>query len=166
MRRTFLILALVAIIGCSPKAEKEQYAGEIIFLIAPESTSDTHGEQEVESDVGYLLENVTPYFEKHRIKYEVRRGTPLSLTSLSGASIPVKGGDLPSVGYVLVKPAGEFVVRKGLGTDVDVITDVAEFFKIIEEQSRSHNIWLQPTRKSGAPSVSTPSLGVAAFAVG
>ena len=160
MKDAFFVLALLALTGCSASAEEGRYAGQVIFLLAPEGRSEAHESPEVESDLNYLLENVSPYFEKHRIKYEVKREEPAILIALNGKTLSVRGGELPSVGYVLVKTTGEFVVRVGLGTDVDVIMDVTNFFQIAKEQeARPHKTWLQPSRYGAAfPDASWPAL--------
>ncbi len=132
MRLVIVIAALVSVVGCSPQAEKEQYSGQVLFFHVQTHTGHEAEEtSEVEADLEHVIKGVATYLDKSRIKHDIKREIPFILGSFDGNQISLAKKDLPSTaGYILVKKDGSFVVRKGLGTDVDVMNDVVNYFQI------------------------------------
>ena len=131
-----LFTYLVAILAClSFSVYADEYIGQVIFYSynekAPVSVEEKQDMSEVESDFNYHVEGLFKHLDKYRIKYEVQRQSKFSIRAINGRIISIDKQAIPiSTGYIMIRRDGSYKINNGMGTDVDMLMDIIEYFGI------------------------------------
>jgi len=126
--RLILILSLLALFNYSLASE---YQGQVIFYSYLEKTVINQAQIETDSDFSYHVGNLLKILDKRKIKHQIENKSGFSIITLSGSTIRFNKAQIPiSTGYIMIKANGEYLVRSGIGTDIDMMLDIFQFFGI------------------------------------
>ena len=132
-----LFLSFLAIIASLTfAAHAEEFIGHIVFYSYDENLTATTDEEkqdmvEIESDFEYHVGVLFEYLNKYRIKYEIQRKSQFTIVAINGSVISIDKNAIPvSTGYIMIKMDGSYKIRNGIGTDVDMLMDMIEYFSV------------------------------------
>jgi len=131
-----LFLSFLAIIASLTfAAHAEEFIGQVVFYSHDENLPTTDEEKqdmvEIESDFKYHVGGLFEYLYKYRIKYEIQRKSQFTIVALNGSVISIDQNAIPvSTGYIMIKMDGSYKIRNGIGTDVDMLMDMIEYFGV------------------------------------
>ena len=134
MMKIFLsFLAIIASLTFA--AHAEEFIGHVVFYSYDENLPATEEEKqdmvEIESDFKYHVGGLFECLDKHRIKYEIQRESQFTVMALNGSFINFNQNAIPvSTGYIMIKMDGSYKIRNGIGTDVDMLMDMIEYFGV------------------------------------
>jgi hypothetical protein len=126
MMKKISIFILITLIftGQAPVA-KEPVAGYAAFFYLETSADDS----EVYDDFSYYLNSINPWLKDNKIVVSYYSKAPFKLKLSSGQELEFDVNDMElDLGFVLVKPNGQFKVYYGVHTDVDIQQLVKDFF--------------------------------------
>jgi hypothetical protein len=133
---------LVAILAClSFSVHADEYIGQVIFYSynekAPVSAEEKQDMIEVESDFNYHVEGLFKQLDRYRVKYEVQQQSKFTIRAINGSIISIDKQAIPiSTGYIMIRRDGSYKINNGIGTDVDMLMDIIEYFGIkLEEKN-------------------------------
>ncbi len=129
------ISLLVILVSTTFAASASEYNGQVVFYSYNEAgpASDIEKQEmiEVESDFNYHVEGLFSFLDKHRIKYEIQRKSKFSIKAINGSVISIDKTAIPvTTGYIMIREDGGYKIRNGMGTDVDMLMDIADYFGI------------------------------------
>jgi hypothetical protein len=134
MMKLFLsFLAIIASLAFA--AHAEEYIGHVVFYSYDENLPANDKEKqdmvEIESDFKYHVEGLFESLDKYRIKYEIQRKSQFTIVAINGSVISIHQKAIPvSTGYIMIKMDGSYKIRNGIGTDVDMLMDMIEYFGV------------------------------------
>ena len=124
----FLVLAIFFMPAVG--AAQEELKGHVgFFFVKPVKTDATF---EVHDDFQYYYKSMTPWLTQNSFAFSYHSTTPILIASpalkerLTFGEDPLKN----YVGMILIKPDSPHKISYGVGTDVDLILEIQEFFDL------------------------------------
>jgi len=134
MMKLFLFyLAIIASLAVA--AYSEEFIGHVVFYSYTESLTVNDEERQdmvdVESDFEYHVGGLLEHLDRYRIKYETQRKSQFDIVAINGSVIRIDQNAIPvSTGYIMIRMDGSYKIRNGIGTDVDMLMDMIEYFDV------------------------------------
>ncbi len=115
-------------------AEATEYLGQVVFysyIENPANKQDGQEQTEIESDLSYQVGNLLEILENKKIKNQIVNSSNFIVLTINGKKLQFSKIQLPvSTGYIMIRKNGEYLVRNGMGSDVDMMLDIYEYFGI------------------------------------
>ena len=124
----FLVLAILAMptFGTA-QAEMKGHVG--FFFVSPVNTD---ADFEVHDDFQYFYQRMTPWLSQNDFTFSHHTATPIVIQSPAlKEPLTIGKNSLKSyVGMILIQPDGTHKISTGVGTAVDLILEIKEFFEM------------------------------------
>lgn len=107
-----------------------EYIGQVVFYTY-QLEDNKQDNIEIEADFSHHVGRVLKYLDQKHIKYEIIRKSEFTVDTLNGEQLHINRSSIPvPTGYVMIKKNGHHIIRSGMGTDVDMLMDIYEYFGI------------------------------------
>lgn len=131
--RLLFLLAAMTLAAWMPVFASDS-PGQVVFYSYPNNpvnNQDKEDQGDVDDDFSYHVGNILDDLKKHNIKYQIVETNNFAIKSGSGLVIKIVKKQIPvTTGYVMVKNNGKYLIRNGIGTDIDMLLDIYEYFGI------------------------------------
>lgn len=112
------------------QASADESIGKVVFY-----SYDAEGQEqertEVEADFAHHVGGILEYLEDKYISHEIVRERNYTIDCENGVLLKIENKLIPaSTGYIMIRKNGDYVIRNGMGTDVDMLMDVYEYFGV------------------------------------
>ena len=129
MKKVLGWCVLAILFLCSNGWAGEAAAGHVAFFFTgPVQTDDDF---EVQDDFKYYYRQLVPWLKLNGFSHSYHTSTPITLNLVKGKS-RVIGKDqlLNDLGMIFCKMDGTYKISYGVGTDIDTIMEIKEFFDL------------------------------------
>lgn len=125
MKRIIFSILITIVFTAQASANRESIVGYSAFFYFGTSAN----EPAVYDDFSYYLNSINPWLTDNNIVVSYHTKTPFELKLKSGQKLGFDTDDLElDLGFVLVKPNGQFKVYYGVHTDVNIKQLAKAFF--------------------------------------
>ncbi len=98
------------------------------FYISPAQTDEDF---EAQDDFNYYYQQLVPWLRQYDFLHSYHTSTPILLNLSEGKSITIRKDQLQTdSGIILGKMDGTYKISYGVGTDIDTIMAIKEFFEL------------------------------------
>lgn len=125
LHRIFLVLLLLPF-----HAQGNESMGRVVFYSYDE---EGRGQEvvEAEADFAHHVDSVARYLTNQNISHEIARQPSFIIDWINGFQLKVENKLIPvPTGYIMIKANGDYVIRNGIGTDVDMLIDIYDYFGV------------------------------------
>ena len=124
-----LLCVLAILLLCSNSWAGEAAVGHVAFFsTSPVKTDDGF---EVQNDFNYYYSQLVPWFKQNGFSHSYHTSTPITLHLDKGKSIIIRKYQLQNdPGMIYSKMDGTYKISYGVGTDIDTIMEIKEFFEL------------------------------------
>ena len=86
---------------------------------------------EVEADFAHHVGGMLEFLENKNISHEIAREPNFTIAWKNGVQLEIENKLIPvSTGYIMIRNNGDYVIRNGMGTDVDMLMDIYQYFGV------------------------------------
>ncbi len=124
----FLVLAIFLMPAVG--ATQEELKGHVgFFFVKPVKTD---ADFEVHDDFQYYYKSMTPWLTQNSFAFSYHSTTPIVIESLAlQKALKFEKSQLKmDLGMILIKPDSTHKISYGVGTGVDLIIEIKEFFEV------------------------------------
>ncbi len=136
-----LTILILLVVGSTSFARAEDKAvevkGKAVVFFGPTeqeyislSKNEKNEWSEVLSDFYHYRDKTIPYLESHKIKPIITAMSKITIQVGSNTRTYARKNFKHIVGYILTDGTNEPKVVEGVGTDIDLINDFSQYFKI------------------------------------
>ncbi len=128
--KIFLSLCVLAILFlCSTSWAGEAAVGHVAFFYTDPVKTD--GDFEVQDDFNYYYRQLAPWLKQNGFSHSYHTSTPITFSLDKGKSIVIGKDQLQNdLGMIFSKMDGTYKISYGVGTDIDTIMEIKEFFDL------------------------------------
>ena len=126
--KIFLSLWVLAILVLCPNsyAGKDTLGHVAFFFTDPVKTD---ADFEVQNDCNYYYRQLAPWLKQNGFSHSYHTSTPITFNLDKGKSIVIGKDQLQNdLGMIFCKMDGTYKISYGVGTDIDTIMAIKEFF--------------------------------------
>ena len=129
MKKVLGLCVLAILLLCSNSWAGEAAVGHVAFFsTSPVKTDDGF---EVQNDFNYYYSQLVPWFKQNGFSHSYHTSTPITFSLDKGKSIVIGKDQLQrDVGMIFCKMDGTYKISYGVGTDIDTIMEIREFFDL------------------------------------
>ena len=104
--------------------------GKVIFYSYHEE-GGAQEQIEANADFEHHVGGILNFLTSKNINHEIETKPNLAIPNNIKLPLDSESNPIPAVnGYIMIRPNGAHVIRHGLGTDLDMLTDIYEYFGI------------------------------------
>ena len=107
----------------------EAAGGHVAFFFTDPVKTD--GDFEVQYDFNYYYRQLAPWLKQNGFSHSYHTSTPITFRLDKGKSIVIGKDQLQNdLGMIFSKMDGTYKISYGVGTDIDTIMEIKEFFDL------------------------------------
>jgi len=127
MKKVLGLCVLAILFLCSTSGAGEPAVGHVAFFFTDHVQTD--GDFEVQDDFNYYYQQLAPWLKQNGFSHSYHTSTPITLHLDKGKSIIIRKDQLQNdLGMIYSKMDGTYKISYGVGTDIDTIMEIKEFF--------------------------------------
>ncbi len=128
--KIFLSLWVLAILVLCPNSYAgEDMLGHVAFFYTDPVKTDA--DFEVQDDFNYYYRQLAPWLKQNGFSHSYHTSTPITFSLDKGKSIVIGKDQLQNdLGMIFSKMDGTYKISYGVGTDIDTIMEIKEFFDL------------------------------------
>ncbi len=127
MKKVLGLCVLAILFLCSTSGAGEPAVGHVAFFFTDPIQTD--GNFEVQDDFNYYYQQLAPWLKQNGFSHSYHTSTPITLHLDKGKSIIIRKDQLQNdLGMIYSKMDGTYKTSYGVGTDIDTIMEIKEFF--------------------------------------
>lgn len=108
---------------------EDSVGSQACFFLIDETQSQAGDDAEISNDFVYYFDGMVPWLDRRRISYSFQSRFPLKMIAAGHNEDTISGDELRSnAGVVLMAPNGSRKILYGVSTDVDLASEITEFF--------------------------------------
>ncbi len=129
MKKVLGLCALVILFSCSNSWAGEAAVGHVAFFsTSPVKTDDDF---EAQNDFNYYYSQLAPWLKQNGFSHSYHTSTPITFSLDKGKSIVIGKDQLQTdLGMIYSKMDGTYKISYGVGTDIDTIMEIREYFEL------------------------------------
>jgi len=129
MKKVLGLCVLAILLLCSNSWAGEAAVGHVAFFsTSPVKTDDDF---EVQNDFNYYYSQLVPWFKQNGFSHSYHTSTPITFSLDKGKSIVIGKDRLQrDLGMIFCKMDGTYKISYGVGTGIDTIMAINEFFDL------------------------------------
>ena len=129
MKKVLGLCVLAFLFLCSNSWAGEAAVGHVAFVsTSPVKTDDDF---EVQNDFNHYYSQLVPWLKQNGFSHSYHTSTPITLNLDKGKSIVIGKDQLQNdLGMIYSKMDGTYKISYGIGTGIDTIMEIREFFDI------------------------------------
>lgn len=109
--------------------DADSVGNQACFFYIEDAGVEPDGRADTSSDFGYFFDQFVPWLDRHRISYSFQTELPLRMIAVGHSEIDISREELQdTLGIVLIARDGRRKELYDVHTDVDLATDMIEFF--------------------------------------
>jgi len=113
-----------------------QYNGQVVFYSYSEKSTSNLEQVEIDSDFSFYIDKISRYLDENKIKHQTIHRSDFTIITINGKKLRISKKKIPiSTGYIMIKNNGKYLISQGMGTGVDMISEIYKYFKIKEEKN-------------------------------
>ncbi len=127
MKKVLGLCVLAILFLCSTSGAGEPAVGHVAFFFTDPVQTDR--DFEVQDDFNYYYQQLAPWLKQNGFSHSYHTSTPITLHLDKGKSIIIRKDQLQNdLGMIYSKMDGTYKISYGVGTDIDTIMEIKEFF--------------------------------------
>jgi len=129
MKKVLGLCVLAILFLCSNTWAGEPAVGHVAFFFT--GPVKTNGDFEVQDDFNYYYRQLVPWFKQNGFSHSYQTSIPITFDLDKGKSIVIGKDQLQNdLGMIYSKMDGAYKISYGVGTDIDTIMEIREFFEL------------------------------------
>ncbi len=129
MKKVLGLCVLAILFLCSTSWAGEPVVGHVAFFFTDSIKTD--GDFEVQDDFNYYYGQLAPWLKQNGFSHSYHTSTPITFDLDKGKSIIIRRDQLQNdLGMIYSKMDGTYKISYGVGTDIDTIMAIKEFFDL------------------------------------
>jgi len=128
--KVFISLWVLVILALCPNSwAGEPAVGHVAFFFT--DPVKTNGDFEAHDDFNYYYRQLTPWLKQNGFSHSYHTSTPITFDLDKGKSIVIRKDQLQNnLGMIYSKVDGTYKISYGVGTDIDTIMEIRDFFEL------------------------------------